>query len=43
MNDSYLEKLVHAKLDESTRKKLLNNLFQQWLQESLQETLTKTL
>ncbi|MBD2252775.1 peptidylprolyl isomerase [Nostoc parmelioides] len=38
-----LEQIVHAKLDESTRKKLLNKLFQEWLQESLQATLNKTL
>ncbi|MEA5513946.1 peptidylprolyl isomerase [Nodularia sp. UHCC 0506] len=36
-----LEQMIYAKLDDSTRKKLLNDLFQQWLQESLQKTLNQ--
>jgi parvulin-like peptidyl-prolyl isomerase len=38
-----LEQIVHAQLDDSTRKKLLNHLFQEWLQASLEQTLSKTL
>jgi parvulin-like peptidyl-prolyl isomerase len=38
-----LEQMLPAKLDESTRKKLLDGLFQNWLEESLQGLLSQSL